>query len=134
MSDKKDAIYGYVTGTVTDVGFTNSNDMFARVAVLNKLPDGREFSDEVTAWGLKDCMISKGDRLTVSGFLSFKAETYEKDGVTRAGKKISLNGSKIREQTFAGAVSPEEVIPPNDVPPADAWDVVSVPFDEDAAF
>lgn len=124
MSNKKDGIYAYVTGTVSNVGFTKYNDMYAQIEMVNTLDDGRVFKDKATVFGLKDCIVSKGDRLTISGFLTVKAETYEKDGQTLASKNISVNGSKIREQIFSGQV---ETVPPVQ---EDSWDITSVGGDE----
>ena len=126
MSEEiKDSIYAFAGGTIEDFGFAKNGGMWARILVKRTAQDGREFVTRLTAWDITNAVISKGDRIKVSGFLSVKGELYtDRNQVTQAGVSVSINKTKIESHMFAGAVqqqgSAEPVI-------EDAWPLVEVP-------
>ena len=85
MSDITDGVFGYVSGTVTR-SFDTKNGKAFEVEV--KAPN-QQYGDKWTIWG--DLAVPEGTRVTVKGWLSAKAETYEKNGETKAACRRAVN-------------------------------------------
>jgi len=96
MAEIKDGVFGYVSGTVGR-SFTYSG---GRAFDLLVQSPKSKYPDKWTVWG--DLPANEGDRVTVKGFLSASAETYEKDGQTKAAARRSVNSPKL-EAHEAGA-------------------------------
>lgn len=95
MSEIKDGIYGYVSGTVGRTGqYTKGS-----YAVVEAKRDGSQYPDRVTVWGLE---ASEGDRVKVAGFLSWKKS--ERDGKTYFD--VSLNNPNVEKHERAQSAYP----------------------------
>ena len=100
--DIKDGVFGYVSGTVTR-SFDTKNGKAFEVEV--KAPN-QQYGDKWTVWG--DLDVAEGARVTVKGWLSAKAETYEKDGVTKAACRRAVNKPVLEKHEPATQPAAEE--------------------------
>ena len=96
-NDITDGVYGYVSGTVTR-SFDTKNGKAYEVEV--KAPN-QQYGDKWTIWA--DLAVPEGTRVTVKGWLSAKAETYEKDGVTKAACRRAVNKAQLEKHELAAA-------------------------------
>lgn len=95
-----DSISARVIGTVGRTGQAKNGPY----AVVEVKRDGSQYPDRVTVWGLD---ASTGDRVTVTGFLSWRKD--EKDGKTYVN--VSLNSPKVEKHDKAGALNVNDQTP-----------------------
>ena len=88
LTDIKDGVYGYVSGTVGRVGAAKNGPY----AVIEVKREGSQYPDRVTAWGLGG--VNQGDRVSVKGWLSWRRD--ERDGKTYFN--VSLNQPKLEKR------------------------------------
>ena len=121
MSEIKDGVYGFVSGTVGRVFSTKNGEAFE----LEVLPYKSQYPDKWTVWGNPG--VSQGDRVKVAGWLEIKRDKYEKDGVEQVAIKRSVNTPKLEghervshSDAFAPVAAPVAAEP--------AWDNSETPF------
>jgi hypothetical protein len=85
LSEIKDGVYGYVSGTVGRVAD-------GRFTVEVKR-EGRQYPDYVTVWS-SDIFVQQGDRISVKGWLSWK-KTERNDKVY---VDVSVNHPKVEKK------------------------------------
>lgn len=98
----RDGVFGFVSGTVGRRFTTRNGDAFE---VLVQSPKS-QYPDKWTVWA--DLPVGEGDRVTVKGFLSATAETFEKDGVTKAASRRSVNNAQLEAHESTAPVQAEE--------------------------
>lgn len=100
MSEIKDGVYGYVSGTVGRTGQAKNGPY----AVIEVSREGSQYPDRVTAWGLD---ATTGDRVSVKGWLSWRKD--ERDGKTYLN--VSLNKPQLDKHEKAGAPAGDDSTP-----------------------
>lgn len=115
----KDGVFGFVSGTVGR-SFTHKNGTAFEVLVQSPKS---QYPDKWTVWA--DLPVTEGDRVTVKGFLSASAETFEKDGVTKAASRRSVNSPHLEAHEASAPVESDE---PWSTPGSFGDDDSSVPF------
>jgi hypothetical protein len=61
------------------------------------------YGDRYTVWFKEYSGLSEGDTVSVSGFLSAKVNTWEKDGVERHTVELSVNSPRVEGFPAKGA-------------------------------
>lgn len=110
VSEIKDGVFGYVSGTV---GRTFTYGGGSAFEVLVQAPKS-QYPDKWTVWG--ELPVSEGDRVKVAGFLSARAELFDgRDGNKAAATRRSVNSPKLEAHEPGNAPqAPQE-------PAGDAW-------------
>jgi hypothetical protein len=62
------------------------------------------YGDRYTVWFKEYSGLSEGDTVSVSGFLSAKVNTWEKDGVERHTVELSVNSPRVEGFPAKGPV------------------------------
>lgn len=97
MAEIRDGVFGFVSGTVGR-SFAHKNGTAFELLVKDAKS---QYADKWTVWG--ELAAVEGDRATVKGWLSTSAETYEKDGVTKAASRRSVNSPTLEAHEPATA-------------------------------
>lgn len=93
MSEFKDGIYVYVTGTVSRISTTQTGKTITNIEVQS---EHRQYPDRLTVWG--EVPASEGDKIKLKGWLSWSKS--ENDGKTYFN--VSVNNPEVVDVQKSG--------------------------------
>lgn len=89
----KDSVYAMIGGTVERV---HPNPK-APITVAVQLSEKDRYPSRVKVWP-NGFTLTEGDRVKLRGFLSWRLNSYEKDGETKHNVEVFLNGAQVEER------------------------------------